>query len=47
MDTPAAFNGIQLTATDEQPAFVKPGTPIKSPTVWYGQDITAEVRPSH
>ena len=39
----ATPGGIQLTATEHRPAFVEPGTPIKSATVWYGQNITPEV----
>ena len=37
------LEGIKLTATEHRPAFVEPCTPINSPTVWYGQDLTVEV----
>ena len=36
--------GVTITAKTHQPAFVKPFHIIDGPTVWYGQDLTPEVR---
>lgn len=36
--------GVKTTAETHQPAFVKPFHTIDGPTVWYGQDLTPEVR---
>lgn len=44
MDAPQSVPGLQLTATRHKPAFVKPFTPVEGPTVWYGKDLTVEVR---
>ena len=36
--------GVTITAKTHQPASVKPFHIIDGPTVWYGQDLTPEVR---
>ena len=41
------FDGVQLTAFEHKPAFVQQGRKIESPTVWYGGELTAEVRPNY
>ena len=36
--------GVTITAKTQQPASVKPFHIIDGSTVWYGQDLTPEVR---
>ena len=41
------FEGIELTATQKKPAFVKPFTPVAGPTVWYGHELQPKVTRPH
>eukprot|EP00884_Botryococcus_braunii_P021204 jgi/Botrbrau1/7768/Bobra.0159s0196.1 len=38
----ATGSALQLTATENKPAYVKPYHPVEGPTVWYGKDINLE-----